>query len=132
MDPWILVPATLIMFREVFVSGLREFLGDVAGTLKVTKLAKWKTTAQMVAIGILFGAGIFELMFVERTVGMDATIIAEIFSGGNDPTGLRLIQKAYWLTWWAGVALLWIAAVLTMVTGYDYFRKSLPHLRDET
>jgi CDP-diacylglycerol--glycerol-3-phosphate 3-phosphatidyltransferase len=132
MDPWILVPATLIMFREVFVSGLREFLGDVAGTLKVTKLAKWKTTAQMVAIGILFGAGIFELMFIERTVGMDATIIAQIFSGGNDPTGLRLIQKAYWLTWWGGVALLWIAAVLTLVTGYDYFRKSLPHLRDET
>ena len=49
MNPWILLPATLIMFREVFVSGLREFLGDAAGSLKVTKLAKWKTTAQMVA-----------------------------------------------------------------------------------
>ncbi|MEM9787350.1 MAG: CDP-alcohol phosphatidyltransferase family protein, partial [Pseudomonadota bacterium] len=39
MNPWILLPATVIIFREVFVSGLREFLGDTAGTLKVTKLA---------------------------------------------------------------------------------------------
>ena len=40
-SPWLVLPATVILFREVFVSGLREFLGDVAGTLKVTKLAKW-------------------------------------------------------------------------------------------
>lgn len=39
------------------MSGLREFLGDTAGTLKVTKLAKWKTTAQMVAIAVLFAYG---------------------------------------------------------------------------
>ncbi|MDG1801639.1 MAG: CDP-diacylglycerol--glycerol-3-phosphate 3-phosphatidyltransferase, partial [Paracoccaceae bacterium] len=45
MTPWILLPATVIIFREIFVSGLREFLGDTAGTLKVTTLAKWKTTA---------------------------------------------------------------------------------------
>jgi len=38
--PWLVLPATFILFREVFVSGLREFLGDTAGTLKVTKLAK--------------------------------------------------------------------------------------------
>lgn len=49
MSPWLVLPATFILFREVFVSGLREFLGDTAGTLKVTRLAKWKTTAQMVA-----------------------------------------------------------------------------------
>ena len=41
MSPWLVLPATMILFREVFVSGLREYLGDVAGTLKVTKLAKW-------------------------------------------------------------------------------------------
>jgi CDP-diacylglycerol--glycerol-3-phosphate 3-phosphatidyltransferase len=131
MDPWILLPATVIIFREVFVSGLREFLGDTAGTLKVTKLAKWKTTAQMVAIGILFGTGIFEHMFVERSFGMDAATIAEILEGGDDPQGLRLVQTAYWLTWWVGVGLLWIAAFLTLVTGVDYFRKALPYLRDE-
>ena len=54
MSPWLVLPATVILFREVFISGLREFLGDTAGTLKVTVLAKWKTTAQMVAISFLF------------------------------------------------------------------------------
>ena len=131
MDPWILLPATVIIFREIFVSGLREFLGAAAGTLKVTKLAKWKTTAQMVAIGVLFGTGIFQHMFIERTVGMDAGIIAEIFQGGPDPLNLRLIQQAYWATWWIGVGLLWVAAALTLVTGIDYSRKALPFLKDD-
>ena len=54
LNPWILLPATVILFREVFVSGLREFLGDTAGTLKVTRIAKWKTTVQLVAISVLF------------------------------------------------------------------------------
>ncbi|MEN9850799.1 MAG: hypothetical protein RL128_962, partial [Pseudomonadota bacterium] len=53
MNPWLILPATVILFREVFVSGLREYLGASAGTLKVTKLAKWKTTAQMVAIAVM-------------------------------------------------------------------------------
>ncbi len=131
MDPWILLPATIIIFREVFVSGLREFLGSTAGTLKVTKLAKWKTTAQMVAIGVLFGTGIFEHMLIDRTVGMDPVIFEEIMAGGDDPLNLRLIDMAYWATWWIGVALLWVAGVLTLITGVDYFRKALPHLKDE-
>jgi cardiolipin synthase (CMP-forming) len=130
MDPWILLPATVIIFREVFVSGLREFLGDTAGTLKVTKLAKWKTTAQMVAIGILFGTGIFEHMLVERTVGMDALTYQSVMNGGDDPLNLRLIDSLYWATWWIGVGLLWVAAALTLVTGLDYFRKALPYLKD--
>ena len=41
MDPWILLPTTVILFREVFVSGLRELRGDSAGSLKVTTRAKW-------------------------------------------------------------------------------------------
>lgn len=130
MDPWILLPATAIIFREVFVSGLREYLGDAASSLQVTKLAKWKTTAQMVAIGVLFGTGIFEHMLIERTVGMDPVIFEEIMAGGDDPLNLRMIDLAYWATWWVGVALLWIAGVLTLLTGLDYFQKSLPHLRD--
>ncbi|MEO0945716.1 MAG: CDP-diacylglycerol--glycerol-3-phosphate 3-phosphatidyltransferase [Pseudomonadota bacterium] len=131
MDPWILLPATVIIFREVFVSGLREFLGDTAGTLAVTKLAKWKTTAQMIAIGVLFGTGIFEHMYLERVVGMDRDTVVAIFEGGDDPTNLRLIDLASRVTWWVGVGLLWIAAALTLITGFDYFRKSLPYLRDE-
>lgn len=116
MNPWLILPATVILFREVFVSGLREFLGAEAGTLKVTKLAKWKTTAQMVAISVLFlGTG---LAYVEH---------------GQSPrvgeTGLP------WSFSWAdlatqiGLALIWVAAGLTAWTGFDYFRKALPYLR---
>lgn len=131
VNPYILLPATAIIFREVFVSGLREFLGATAGTLKVTQLAKWKTTAQMVAIAVLFTMGIFEHMLLERTWGMDQTVIADIFAGAEDPLHLRDIYNAYWLAWWVGVGLLWVAAVLTLITGVDYFRKALPHLRED-
>ena len=117
MNPWILLPAALIMFREVFVSGLREFLGDTAGLLKVTKLAKWKTTAQMVAIGILFlGTG---LDFLERGRGPEVGGLARLSDG---PAG--------WATF-LGIILLWLAALLTVMTGWDYFAKARPYLRDD-
>lgn len=105
MDPWILLPATVILFREVFVSGLREFLGPNAGRLQVTRLAKWKTTAQMSAIAVLFATGAFE-----HYRGVDAL--------------------AAYVTWWLGIVTLWVAGILTLVTGWDYFRKALPYLRD--
>lgn len=115
MSPWIVLPAAVIVLREVFVSGLREYLGDAAGTLKVTGLAKWKTTAQMVAIATLFAQGVFEHYALTAEVG-DWLIVwmesGEFWSG-------RI-----------GLWLLWIAAALTLVTGVDYFRKSLPHLRE--
>jgi CDP-diacylglycerol--glycerol-3-phosphate 3-phosphatidyltransferase len=130
MDPWLLLPATLIIFREVFVSGLREFLGDTAGTLKVTKLAKWKTTAQMVAIAVLFAKGIFQHSFFDRVQGMDDATVAEILAGGDDPLGLRSLVWMADASWWLGVALLWVAAALTLVTGLDYLKKAMPHLRD--
>ncbi|MFV0335892.1 MAG: CDP-diacylglycerol--glycerol-3-phosphate 3-phosphatidyltransferase [Tropicimonas sp.] len=95
-DALIVLPAAVILFRETFVSGLREFLGDTAGTLKVTKLAKWKTTVQMVAIALLFVSGIAE----------------------------------HGAIWYGGVALLWVAAVLTFLTGLDYFNKARPYLKD--
>jgi len=57
--------AAVIVFREVFVSGLREFLGARAGQLKVTHLAKWKTTVQMIAISVLIGHGIVALPAIE-------------------------------------------------------------------
>jgi CDP-diacylglycerol--glycerol-3-phosphate 3-phosphatidyltransferase len=106
LDPWLLVPATVILFREVFVSGLREFLGPDAGRLKVTPLAKWKTTAQMVAITLLF---------------------LSLALGGHDETGRSAIAAATGL---AGIALFWVAAILTAVTGWDYFQKSLPFLAE--
>ncbi len=132
MDPYILLPATVILFREVFVSGLREYLGDKAKSLKVTKLAKWKTTAQMIAIAVLFGHGVFEHHFEAMSYGMDAQIVDGILSGKiEDVYGLGWYQKAEAASWSLGVFLLWVAAVLTFVTGLDYFKKAVPFLRDE-
>ena len=131
MTPWILLPATLIVFREVFVSGLREFLGADAGTLKVTRLAKWKTAVQMSAIGVLFSTGAFEHYFGMQSFGMDETIVAGVLSG-EIPDELGLVWKYQGMiwSWYTGVALLWIAALITLMTGFDYFRKSVPLLKD--
>jgi CDP-diacylglycerol--glycerol-3-phosphate 3-phosphatidyltransferase len=132
MSPWLVLPATVILFREAFVSGLREFLGDTAGTLKVTKLAKWKTTTQMVAIAVLFSQGVFEHYFGMTTYGMDAEMVAAILEG-REPDLHGLWWKLEGMIWAGnlGLVLLWVAAALTLITGWDYFRKSLPHLKDE-
>jgi cardiolipin synthase (CMP-forming) len=117
MNPWLILPATVILFREVFVSGLREYLGAKAGTLKVTKVAKWKTTAQMVAIGILFlGTG---LAYIEQGRPPRA-------GEGVLPPDMTWAGVATWL----GLAVIWLAAILTAISGWDYFRKSLPFLTD--
>jgi CDP-diacylglycerol--glycerol-3-phosphate 3-phosphatidyltransferase len=128
---WLVLPATVILFREVFVSGLREFLGDTAGTLKVTKLAKWKTTLQMVAIAVLFSQGVFEHYFGMSIIGMDEGIVNAILSG-DEPDQLGLGWKLIGAQWSGqiGLVLLWIAAALTAITGIDYFRKAIPHLKD--
>ena len=108
LDAWLLVPATVILFREVFVSGLREYLGSDAKRLQVTRLAKWKTTAQMVSITLLL-----------LSLGLGAQDDAAVSPGGG-VTGV------------VGLALFWVAAGLTVLTGWDYFRKSLPFLADPT
>ena len=132
MSPWLVLPATFILFREVFVSGLREFLGDVAGTLKVTKLAKWKTTAQMVAISVLFAQGVFEHYFGMSVYGMDEAMVADILSGREEDV-LGLWWKAAGMVWTGhvGMWLLWLAAALTLLSGADYLSKAMPHLKDE-
>jgi CDP-diacylglycerol--glycerol-3-phosphate 3-phosphatidyltransferase len=129
---WLVLPATVILFREVFVSGLREFLGDTAGTLKVTKLAKWKTTLQMVAIAVLFSQGVFEHYFGMSVFGMDEGIIDAILYG-DEPDQFGLKWKLAGAQWAGqiGLVLLWIAAALTAITGIDYFRKGVPHLKDD-
>ncbi|TKW67263.1 MAG: CDP-diacylglycerol--glycerol-3-phosphate 3-phosphatidyltransferase [Paracoccus denitrificans] len=116
MNPWLILPATVILFREVFVSGLRESLGDKATQLAVTKVAKWKTTTQMVAISVLFlGTG---LAYVEH---------------GRPPlvgeAGLPGDMKWSSLATFLGLILIWLAAGLTAWTGWDYFRKAMPFLR---
>lgn len=105
LSSWGLLPAIVIMLREILVSGLREFLAELAVGLPVTRLAKWKTGCQMVALGaLLAGDGAAALL------------------------GLPWLPVAL-----AGEALLWLAAALTLLTGWDYLRAALGHaLREET
>ena len=132
MNPWLILPASVILFREVFVSGLREFLGDKAGLLKVTPLAKWKTTAQMVAIAVLFlGTGLEHLEGIARR-GMTADQYAQAVSAGlADPIRSCGTRGCSSIATIVGLSLIWVAAILTFVTGWDYFRKALPFLKDE-
>jgi CDP-diacylglycerol--glycerol-3-phosphate 3-phosphatidyltransferase len=130
MNPWLILPATVIIFREVFVSGLREFLGPRA-TLKVTKLAKWKTTAQMVAIGVLFlGTGL-DFLYGIHQLGLTPEQYADAVKAGTQ-TPVRACFKPDCASWagYIGLFLIWVAAVLTLVTGLEYFWKALPFLKD--
>ncbi len=89
------IPAILIVCRELLVSGLREHLAENKVALPVTWLAKWKTTIQMVALAFLIlGAGGPEL-----SEGVTTLLIGQI--------------------------LFWIAAILTLITGWDYLRTGL-------
>lgn len=130
-SPWLVLPATVILFREVFVSGLREYLGDTAGTLKVTKLAKWKTTLQMIAIAVLFSQGVFEHYLGMSVFGMDEQMVSAILNGDEEDL-LGLQWKLLGMEWAGivGLILLWIAAGLTAITGYDYLVKAMPHLKE--
>jgi len=113
LTPWILLPSALIIFREIFVSGLRETLGDKARALKVTNLAKWKTMSQMVAITLIFAKGVLEHHAKLTTGGERAGLLDWSAIAGN-----------------TGIVLLWLAGVLTIVTGWDYFRKAMPFLKE--
>ncbi|MFW5641909.1 MAG: CDP-diacylglycerol--glycerol-3-phosphate 3-phosphatidyltransferase [Roseicyclus sp.] len=132
ISDWTLIPVTAILFREVFVSGLREFLGARAGLLKVTPLAKWKTTVQMVAIALIFVWGLFDHYFIMQTLGMSGEIVSGILAGEiEDAVGLTWKYYGLIAASYGGLGLLWVAAGLTLVTGWDYFRKATPYLRDD-
>jgi CDP-diacylglycerol--glycerol-3-phosphate 3-phosphatidyltransferase len=130
-SPWLVLPATMIVFREVFVSGLREYLGTSAGTLKVTQLAKWKTTLQMLAIAILFAQGVFEHYLGMEIYGMGQAMFDAVMAGEvEDVRGLRWMYQGMVVSGYAGLILLWVAALLTLWTGWEYFRKGMPYLKD--
>ena len=132
MNPWLILPATVILFREVFVSGLREYLGASAGTLKVTKLAKWKTTAQMVAIAVMFlGTGLEYLNGVAMQGMTPAEYASAVSAGLADPIRACGKRDCASLAGDVGLVLIWVAAALTAYTGLDYFRTAQPFLRDE-
>lgn len=89
------VPAIIILLREIAISGLREFLAKLNTDMPVSKLAKYKTTFQMVSLSILIISLGFEL---------------------ND------------LLWNIGLITLWIAAIITLLSGYNYMAKGLKHI----
>jgi|TARA_B100000927_G_scaffold258148_1_gene226429 cardiolipin synthase len=89
------VPAIIILLREIAISGLREFLAKLNTDMPVSKLAKYKTTFQMVSLSILIISLGFEL---------------------ND------------LLWNIGLVTLWIAAIITLLSGYNYMVKGLKHI----
>jgi cardiolipin synthase (CMP-forming) len=94
-----LLPAIVILLREILVSGLREYLAGLRVGLPVTRLAKWKTGFQMGALGTLL-------------------------AGDSAAAALHLSLLPVALI---GEAMLWTAAVLTLVTGWDYLRAGLRH-----
>jgi CDP-diacylglycerol--glycerol-3-phosphate 3-phosphatidyltransferase/cardiolipin synthase len=87
--------AVVILCREILVSGLREFLAELNVKIHVTRLAKWKTAVQMIALAVLLAG----------------------------PAGDRIVPGITAL----GTLLLWLAALLTLWTGYDYLKAGVTH-----
>ncbi len=92
-------PAIVIMLREILVSGLREYLAAIRIGLPVTKLAKWKTGVQMTALCLLLLGG----------------------------AGARFMGLGFLPVNALGAAMLWGAALLTLITGWDYLTAGLRH-----
>ena len=98
------VAGLIIMVREIAVSGLREFLGPLQVSVPVSRLAKWKTTFQMLALGsLILGQGLPDW---------------NVLVGGIDANVPHTV----------GLATLWGAAILTVITGWDYLRVGLKHM----
>lgn len=95
IDNAAIAAAIVILCREILVSGLREFLAELNVKIHVTQLTKWKTTLQMIALGVLL-------------VG---------------PAGEKYVKGVLAL----GTALLWVAALLTLWTGYGYLKAAIQH-----
>jgi cardiolipin synthase len=96
---WALLAAVVILCREILVSGLREYLAELRVSVPVTRLAKWKTTMQLVAVGFLI-------------------------AGEAGDAVVPVVTKV-------GIALLWLSALLTLYTGWDYLQAGLHHLTKE-
>ena len=97
------IAAIIILTREILISGLREFLGKVQVQMPVTSLAKVKTFIQMFSIAILL----------------------------TGETGNKIINFENYNAQTIGMVLLWLSAILTLYTGYDYVRKGIDHVISE-
>lgn len=132
LDPVLVIPVAVILFREVFVAGLREFLGADAGRLRVTRLAKWKTTAQMVAIAVLMLAFAVQDHHIALFRSLETSRYeALLASGPQDWNSVWQSARGAWLAMGLGVLLIWVAAGLTAITGWDYFVKARPFLGED-
>ena len=58
------IAALIIIYREIFISGLREFLGNKSFVIKVTKLAKWKTAIQFITILVFLGSQVINNFYM--------------------------------------------------------------------
>ena len=96
------IAAIIIMIREILISGLREFLAKVQVSVPVTGLAKFKTFIQMFAIATLL----------------------------TGQSGSKILNFGDYNAHSIGIILLWLAAFLTIYTGYDYVRKRIHHALD--
>ena len=87
----------------------------------------------MIAIATLFAQGVFEHYFGMSIWGMDQAMVQAILNGTEeDVLGLGWKLAGAEFTGTAGLVLLWVAALLTFISGVDYFRKAMPHLREDT
>ena len=103
------IAGLVILMREIAVSGLREFLGSLQVSVPVSKLAKWKTTLQLVALGGLILGGAVH--------GPPCASLAEN-CGTLANSWIHLVS----------LVSLWGAAALTVITGWDYLRVGLKHM----
>ncbi|RPF72499.1 CDP-diacylglycerol--glycerol-3-phosphate 3-phosphatidyltransferase [Aurantiacibacter spongiae] len=103
------IAGLVILMREIAVSGLREFLGGLQVSMPVSKLAKWKTTFQLVALGALILGGAVH--------GAPCTSL-DMYCGTLEDQWIRVV----------GLFSLWAAAILTVITGWDYLRVGLKHM----
>ena len=103
------IAGLIILIREIAVSGLREFLGGLQVSVPVSKLAKWKTTFQLVSLGALILGGAVEGVPCHSTLENCGTL------------GDQWIHLV-------GLTSLWAAAILTCITGWDYLRVGLKHM----
>ena len=115
LSVWITIPAVVIIFREILVSGLREFAGGQSQSLSVTGAARWKTTVQMVAVaGLFLSTGMGQLEGPETAEGV----------AGMVAVATSTVEVV-------ALALLWVAAIMTLTTGWGYFMKAISRSPDE-
>jgi len=115
---WSLLAAVVILCREILVSGLREYLAELRVSVPVTRLAKWKTTAQLVAVGFLLAGEAGDAV-------VKALLVAVGFHASEAGDAVVPVITSI------GLTLLWVSAIVTLYTGYDYFRAGLRHVMDE-